>query len=135
MVGFGNHPELVPRPRVVGAQQPETVLQTELVFLDIFRRNFSPVAADMSSKKFPRLLARFFNRGQRTGGSNHLTECEERLHALFFAASAAWKCLASTAASARCAQVIVGPFAPYTLTNWALVGGPARAKSRVPSAM
>jgi hypothetical protein len=28
-----------------------------------------------------------------------------------------------------------GPFGPYTLTNWALVGRPASAKSRVPSEM
>jgi hypothetical protein len=35
------------------------------------------------------LLARFFERSQRTGGGDHLTECEERLHALVFSASAA----------------------------------------------
>ena len=43
--------------------------------------------------------------------------------------------LASTPASARCAQVIFGPFGPYTLMNSALVGRPARAYSRVPSTM
>jgi hypothetical protein len=52
-----------------------------------------------------------------------------------FALSASWKCLAPTPAAARCAQVIVGPFDPYTLTNWALVGRPASANRRVPSAM
>lgn len=30
----------------------------------------------------PRLLARLFKRGQRTGGGDHLTECEERVHVL-----------------------------------------------------
>jgi hypothetical protein len=49
----------------------------------------------MASKKIPRLLARFFSRGQRTGVGNNMTKREERLHALFFAASAAWKCLRS----------------------------------------
>src|SRR5258706_6991660 len=64
-----------------------------------------------------------------------MTKCEERLHALVLSARADWKCFASTPASARCAQVIVGPFAPYTLTNWALVGRPASANRRVPSAI
>ena len=71
----------------------------------------------MASKKFPRLLAGFFNRSQRAGGGNHITKGEERLHALFFAASAAWKCLASTPALARCAQVIVSPFSPHIMVN------------------
>jgi len=84
---------------------------------DVFWRDVSPVTVDMASKKIPRLLARFFNRSQRAGGSNQLTECEERLHALVFSASADWKCFASTPALARCAQVIVGPFGPYTLMN------------------
>src|SRR5450759_1620800 len=66
-VGFGNHPELVPRAGTVSTQEPESVLQTELVFLDIFGGNFSPITIDMASKKFPRLLAGFFNRSQRTG--------------------------------------------------------------------
>ena len=65
------------------------MLQTELVFLDIFGGNFSPITIDMASKKFPRLLAGFFNRSQRTGGGNHMTECEEGLHTLLFSASAA----------------------------------------------
>jgi hypothetical protein len=41
----------------------------------------------------------------------------------------------STPALARCAQVIFGPFGPYTLVKSALVGRPASAYSRVPSAM
>ena len=52
-----------------GAQEPEAELQTELVFLDVFRGNFSPISADVTSKKIPRLLARLFKRGQRVGGS------------------------------------------------------------------
>jgi hypothetical protein len=40
------------------------VLQTEIVFLDVFGQNFSPVAANMASKEFLRLLAGFFNRSQ-----------------------------------------------------------------------
>ena len=54
----------------------------KFVFLDVFRGNFSPVAPDMTSKKIPRLLARFFKRSQRAGGSDHLPECEERFHAV-----------------------------------------------------
>lgn len=54
----------------------------ELVFLDVFGRSFSPIAAGMTGKKIPRLLARFFKRDQRAGGSNNLTQCEERLHAV-----------------------------------------------------
>jgi hypothetical protein len=53
----------------------------KLVFLDVFGRNFSPITTDVASKKSPRLLARLFKRSQRTGGRDHLTECEERLHA------------------------------------------------------
>ncbi len=41
----------------------------------------------------------------------------------------------STPALARCSQVIFGPFGPYTFANWALVGRPASAKSRLPSAI
>jgi hypothetical protein len=82
-VGFGNHSEPVARASVVGTQEPETVLQTELVFLYVFGGNFSPITTDMTSKKIPRLLACSFERRQRTGGGDHLTECEERLHALF----------------------------------------------------
>ena len=41
------------------------------------------------ARKIPRLLTLFVNRGQRAGGCNHMTKCAERLHALFFAASAA----------------------------------------------
>jgi hypothetical protein len=67
-VGFGNHPELVPRAGAIAAQQPEAVLQTELVFLYVFGRNFSPITTDVAGKKIPRLLARFFNRSQRAGG-------------------------------------------------------------------
>src|SRR5882724_11617286 len=52
-----------------------------------------------------------------------------------FAVRAAWKCLASTPAFARCPQFIFGPCGPYTFTNCAFVGRPARAESRVPSAM
>ena len=111
------------------------MLQTELVFLDVFRGDFSPFAANMTSKKFVRLLARFFKRSQRTGGGSNMPKREERLHPLLFSARAAWKCLASTPALARCSQVIFGPCGPYTFTNCALVGRPARAKSRVPSAM
>jgi len=40
----------------------------------------------MTSKKFPQLLAGFFNRGQRTRGGNNMPKCEERLHALLFSA-------------------------------------------------
>ncbi len=58
------------------------MLQTELVFLDVFGRYVSPITTDMSSKKIPRLLACFFKRSQRAGGGNNLTECEERLHAV-----------------------------------------------------
>ena len=58
------------------------MLQTELIFLYVFGRNFSPITTDMTSKKNPRLLARLFKRSQRTGGSDHLTECEERFHAV-----------------------------------------------------
>jgi hypothetical protein len=43
----------------------------------------------MRSKKISRSLARFFNRGQRTGVGNDMTKREERLHAFDFAASAA----------------------------------------------
>jgi hypothetical protein len=42
----------------------------------------------MTGKKIPRLLARFFKRGQRTGGGYHMTKREERLHALLFCARA-----------------------------------------------
>jgi hypothetical protein len=56
---------------------------------DVFGRDISPAAADMAGKKIPRLLTGFFNRSQRTGGGNNMTKREERLHALFFAASAA----------------------------------------------
>jgi hypothetical protein len=65
----------------------------------------------MTSKKFPRPLARFFKRSQRTGGGNNMPKQEERLQALLFSARAAWKCFASTPASARCAQVILVPAA------------------------
>ena len=82
MVGFCNHPELVTRAGAVGAQQPEAVLQTELVFLDVFGRNFSPITTDMTTNKFPLLLARLFKCGQRAGGGNEMPECEERLHAV-----------------------------------------------------
>ena len=58
------------------------MLQTELVFLDVFGRDFSRVTTDMTGKKIPRLLARFFKRSQRAGGCDHLTEREERLHAV-----------------------------------------------------
>src|SRR5579864_2571145 len=44
--------------------------------------NLSPIATGMTGKKIPRLLACLFNRSQRTGGSDHLPECEERLHAV-----------------------------------------------------
>ena len=74
-VGFGNHPELFTRASVIGAQELEAVLQTEIVFLDVLGWNFSPVAADMASKEVPRLLAGFFNRSQRTGGDNYKTKC------------------------------------------------------------
>ena len=86
---LANHPELVTRASVIGAQEPKTVLERQLVFLDVLGRNFSPVVTDMAGKKFPRLLAGFFNRSQRAGRRNHTTECEERLHALVFSASAA----------------------------------------------
>jgi len=36
----------------------------------------------MASKEVPRLLAGLFNRSQRAGGSDHMTKCEEGLHAL-----------------------------------------------------
>jgi len=81
-VSFGNHPEPVPRARAIHAQEPEAMLQTGFVFLDVFRGNFSPITTDMTSKKIPRLLARFSNRSQRAGGGDQMTECEERLHAL-----------------------------------------------------
>ena len=86
---LANHPELVTRASVIGAQEPKTVLERQLIFLDVLRRNFSPVVTDMAGKKFSRLLAGFFNRSQRTGGGNHMTECEEGLHTLLFSASAA----------------------------------------------
>jgi hypothetical protein len=41
---------------VVGAQEPETVVKRELVFLDVFWRDFSPITTDMTSKKIPRLM-------------------------------------------------------------------------------
>jgi hypothetical protein len=66
-VSFGNHPEPVPRARAIHAQEPEAMLQTGFVFLDVFRGNFSPITTDMTSKKIPRLLARFSNRSQRAG--------------------------------------------------------------------
>jgi hypothetical protein len=87
-VGFRDYPELVTRAGTVGAQEPKALLQTELVFLDVFRRNFSPIATDVASKEVPRLLAGFFNRSQRTGGEC-VTKLEEGLCALVFAASAA----------------------------------------------
>jgi hypothetical protein len=49
--------------------------------------------------------------------------------------SASWKCLASMPALARCSQVIFGPCGPYTFTNCAFVGRPARAKRRVTLAL
>ena len=52
------------------------------VFLDVFRGNFSPITTDMTGKKIPRLLACLFKHDQRAGGGDHLTEREERLHAL-----------------------------------------------------
>jgi len=66
----------------------------------------------MAGKEIPRLLARFFNRGQRTRGGNNMTKCEERLHALLFVASAASNFSAGTPALARCAQVLEGRFGP-----------------------
>ena len=81
-VGFCNYPEPVPRAGAVGAQEPEAVLKRQLVFLCVFGRNFSPITTGMTGKKIPRLLACLFKRGQRTGGSNNTTECEERLHAV-----------------------------------------------------
>jgi len=58
------------------------MLQTELIFLYVFGWNFTPVTIDVASKKIPRLLTSFFKRGQRTGGGNNMTKCEERFHAL-----------------------------------------------------
>jgi hypothetical protein len=71
---------------------------------DVFGRDFSPIATDMTGKKIPRLLTSFFKHSQRAGGSDDLTEREARLHALLFALSASWKCLASSPALARCAS-------------------------------
>ena len=67
---------------MIGAQEPKTVMKRKLVFLDVFGWDFSSVTADMASKKIPRQLAGFRKRGQRAGGGDHLTECEERLHAV-----------------------------------------------------
>ena len=64
-------------------------MERKLVLRDVYGRDVSPITIDMTSKKFPRLLARFFKRGQRTGASDYMTECEERLHALLFSASTA----------------------------------------------
>ena len=88
-VGFGNHPKLFTGARVIGAQESEAVLQAEIVFLDVFGRDFSPITTDMAIKKLPRQLAGFFNRSQRTGGCNNTTKREERLHALLFSVRAA----------------------------------------------
>lgn len=93
--------------------------------------NVSPIAGLMAGKVGRKVVARYLNCCKGTGRRDQLTKGEERLHALVFSASADWKCLASTPALARCAQVIVGPFAPYTFTNWALAGRPARANRRV----
>ena len=54
----------------------------KLVFLDVLGRNFSPITTDMTGKKIPRLLTSFFKHGQRAGGGNNLTQCEQRLHAV-----------------------------------------------------
>jgi len=42
------------------------------------------IAVDMTNKKFPRLLAGFFNRSQRTGGSKYMTKREQQLYAVSF---------------------------------------------------
>jgi hypothetical protein len=68
-VGFGDHRELVARAGAVGAQEPEAVTKRKLVFLPVFRGNFSPVTTDMASKKISRLLTCLSKRGQRTGGN------------------------------------------------------------------
>ena len=53
---------------MVGAQEPKPRWSEESFSLDVFGRNVSPITTDVTSKKCPRLLARFFKRGQCTGG-------------------------------------------------------------------
>ena len=67
----------------------ETVIRRKLILRDIFWPQVSSITTDTASKEVPRLLARFFKRSQRTGRRDHTTECEKRLHALVFSASAA----------------------------------------------
>jgi hypothetical protein len=107
-IRFCNHPNLDPRntERVHG-HQPESLLKRKLVFFPVVLVYFSPITGLMAAQVGRKVVARYPNCCQGTGRRDHLTECEEQLHALPFSASAAWKCLASTPALARCAQVIV----------------------------
>src|ERR1700692_2198406 len=60
------------------------MLQAEIVFLDVFGRNFSPVADYIAGKKISRLPTGCFNRGQGTGRREHTTKGEEWPHAVSF---------------------------------------------------
>jgi hypothetical protein len=71
------------------------------------RRTLESVGEDLQSA-----LQEQKNRSQAFSSPPSLVSLE-----LGLGLSASWKCLASTLALARCAQVFVGPFGPYTLTN------------------
>src|SRR5271163_2351389 len=64
-VRFGNDPQAVTGGGAVAAEEPETFLQAELVFLLIFLGDFAPIARDMARKELHGILSGFFKNGQR----------------------------------------------------------------------
>lgn len=69
-----NHPHAVSRIRFVAAQEPEAVLQAELVFVAVVFGEFSPIVGDVPGEKVHRTLPALFESGERSRSGDQLPE-------------------------------------------------------------
>lgn len=76
-VPFGDYPDEFIRVGFVAAENPEAFLNTQLVFLAVVLREFSPIARDVAREEVHRTLAALFESREGSRSSDELSEVEQ----------------------------------------------------------
>jgi hypothetical protein len=74
---FGDDPQPLIRVDFVAAQNAESFLHTQFVFLAVVRREFSPIAGDVALEEHCRTLTAFFESGERSRCGDQLPEVKQ----------------------------------------------------------